>query len=297
MNAPQKAGYWYLLTGLLLGLMAGLLYAWWVAPVDFQNASTPASLRADFKDEYRLLAASAYAANGNLERARVRLALLGGDPLSMLAEQTQRLMAGNASAESVRLLSLLAEAFQSPTVEVANPGNASTSQTDVPQVNSSASPLTTLDDAAFAPPVTQLAPVTPVPSQPTLAALLPTRILAPHAPSATPGAPFALLDQISFCAPENPGLLEIRLLNAADVPAVGIPIIITWPGGEETIFTGLKPDIGGNGYADFEMTPGVEYVLQLSANTTRITGLLTSTCVDSAGSAYPGGLQLEFQQP
>ncbi|GAB4502070.1 MAG: hypothetical protein Fur0035_16160 [Anaerolineales bacterium] len=290
----KKTGHWYLLTGLILGLGLGLLYAWWISPATLQDNASPASLRADFQDEYRLLTASAYAANGNLARARARLSLLGGDPLTGLAEQTQRLMAASAPAESVRLLAALAQGLQVPPSEAA-PLSGGEAATPLPLP--SARPTATLDETAFAPPVTQAASRA-VPASPTLPAVFlasPTPRLE-RAPSATPGAPFALLEQASFCAQERPGLLEIILRNAAGDPAAGIPVTITWPGGEETFFTGLKPDLGGNGYADFVMTPGVEYVLQLSENLTRITGLQAPDC-SSAGGAYPGGIHLEFQQP
>lgn len=287
----NKPGHWYLLTGLILGLGLGLLYAWWIAPVSAQDNATPASLRADFQDEYRLLTASAYAANGNLARARARLMLLGGDPLTALAEQTRRSMAANAPAESVRLLAALAQALQLPPSETPLTSGGATLAAPTFQ------PAATLDDAAFAPPVTQAVPQTVLPS-PTFppVVLQSATPRLPRAPSATPGAPFALLEQASFCAPERPGLLEIILRNAAGDPAAGVPITITWPGGEETFFTGLKPELGGNGYADFVMTPGVEYSLQLSENATRLTGLLTPDC-SGGGGPYPGGIHLEFQQP
>lgn len=284
----NKSGHWYLLTGLLLGLGLGLLYAWWISPATLQDNATPASLRSDFQDEYRLLTASAYAANGNLARARARLMTLGGDPQKMLAGQTQRLMAASAPAASVRLLAALAEALQTP--PTAPPGGE-TPAAGEPLPAATARPAATLDDAAFAPLVTQSAPSAAVPTFP--ASLLQTA--PPRIPSATPGAPFALLEQAAFCEPERPALLEIRLRNAAGDPAAGIPLTITWPGGEETFYTGLKPELG-NGYADFTMTPGVEYILQLSQNLTRITGLQTVEC-SGGGGAYPGGIRLEFQQP
>ncbi len=287
----NKSGHWYLLTGLMLGLGLGLLYAWWIAPVNVQDNAAPASLRADFQDEYRLLTASAYAANGNLARARARLTLLSGDPLTALAEQTRRLMAANAPAESVRLLAALAQALQvPPTAAPLTSGGATLAAP-------AAQPAATLDDAAFAPPVTQAATqaVSASPTFPPFILQTATPRLQ-RAPSATPGAPFALLEQTSFCAPERPGLLEIILRNAAGDPAVGVSITIIWPGGEETFFTGLKPDLGGNGYADFVMTPGVDYSLQLSENATRLTGLLTPDC-SGGGGLYPGGIHLEFQQP
>jgi hypothetical protein len=71
----EQRGPWYLLTGLAIGLALGLVYAWWINPVAYVNTA-PASLRPDSKEAYRSLIAAAFGANGNLERARVRLSLL-----------------------------------------------------------------------------------------------------------------------------------------------------------------------------------------------------------------------------
>ena len=76
--------------GLVLGLGLGLLYSWVIRPVTYVDTA-PVALRADFKDQFRALIAAAYAANANLPRAQVRLALLG-DPSSAgaLIEQARR---------------------------------------------------------------------------------------------------------------------------------------------------------------------------------------------------------------
>jgi hypothetical protein len=104
-----------------------------------------------------------------------------------------------------------------------------------------------------------------------------------------------LTDQSTFCDSARPGLLQVILENAAGNPASGIELTVTWLGGEETFYTGLKPELGF-GYADFAMTPGIEYALSLSGGVTRITGLQTSPCNADSGD-YPGSIRLEFRQP
>ena len=64
------------LIGLALGLAAGLAYAWVISPVEFTDIN-PAMLVPNERDEYMVLAALAYAADGDLPRAEARLALLG----------------------------------------------------------------------------------------------------------------------------------------------------------------------------------------------------------------------------
>lgn len=59
------------------------------------------------------------------------------------------------------------------------------------------------------------------------------------------------------CADEpNPARLQfvIRDRDGKDLPNIGIDI--RWEGGEDSVFTGLKPERGA-GYADFDAAPGV----------------------------------------
>jgi hypothetical protein len=68
-----------LLFGLVLGLIIGLLYGWIIRPVEYIDTA-PASLREDYRAEYVLMIAEAYAQEEDLELARVRLASLGSQP-------------------------------------------------------------------------------------------------------------------------------------------------------------------------------------------------------------------------
>lgn len=107
----EKRGQWYLLTGILVGFLAGLAVAWIVQPVEYVDTS-PASLRSSYKEYYRILIATSYAASGDLVRAKARLELLGDeDPLQALTEQAQRTLAGGSSPDEARALSLLAAAL------------------------------------------------------------------------------------------------------------------------------------------------------------------------------------------
>ena len=65
---------WDILFALLVGLGAGLVYAWMIAPRGATDTQ-PRTLRADFKDQYRSLIAAAYAATGNLPRVQETVSL------------------------------------------------------------------------------------------------------------------------------------------------------------------------------------------------------------------------------
>lgn len=319
----ENRGYWYLLTGLLIGLVLGILFAWLVAPLEYVD-TTPASLRADFKDEYRYLIAASYRTSANLERARARLALLGDpDPAAALGEQAQRLLSGDAPISVVRVVADLAEVLQNPAAtspQAPGPDPATTEQvvfSSTPTPGSLAlvtlaptnptSPFEPILDPTetqtLPPTLTETPTLRPGRPSPTLSRT-PLRSATPIAtatrkpsltPTATPGQPFQLVQQSTFCDRNHPALLQVVLEDASGNPASGIEITITWLGGAETFFTGLKPELGF-GYADFEMTPGVEYVLSLSSGVTRISGLQTSVCSLDSGE-IAGGIRLEFRQP
>ena len=108
----RKRGSWYLLTGLILGLIIGLAYSLLVNPVIYTH-STPATLQEVDKDSYRSLIAQAYAATSDLERALLRLALLEDEnPVYALGTQAQRCVAEGNVTEA-QALALLASALQS----------------------------------------------------------------------------------------------------------------------------------------------------------------------------------------
>jgi hypothetical protein len=293
----EKRGLWYLLTGAVIGIALGVLIGWVITPVEYVDTS-PSTLRSDFKDQYRYMIAAAYSVTGNLERARARLALLEDtDSVKALGDQAQRMLANNTAQEAVRSVADLSQALQSgpaaTTAFSSAPVTASTATATLPPASSTDLPTVPSSQEADTPDVgftstpeeqsTLLPASTPI--------IHPTRI-----PTFTPGAPFALANQTPFCEASQPGLLQVSLEDTSGKPVAGVELVITWLGGEEHFFTGLKPELG-NGYADFVMSPNVEYALSLSDGSIRVTGLSTSACTTSDESAYPGGILLEFKQP
>ena len=111
-SSERKRGSWYLLTGVILGLLIGLVYTLLINPVVYTH-STPASLQEGDKDAYRSLIAQVYAVTGDLERAQLRLALLEDEnPVYSLGAQAQDSDAERNTTEA-RALALLASALQS----------------------------------------------------------------------------------------------------------------------------------------------------------------------------------------
>lgn len=258
-------GFLPLLAALVLGLAAGLYYAWAVNPVSYTDTA-PASLRADFRDDYLTLIASAYDATGDLPRAQARLALFAyADPAPILSALAQQRLAQGWPEAEARALARLAADLQAGAASMPIPSDSSPSPAGSP------TPTRTL---------------TPVPSP------APTRT-----PTSTPGAPFRLLDRQEVCD-ETLGrpLLQVEVVDAAGQPVPGSEVRVIWDTGQDHFFTGLKPDLG-IGYGDFEMTPGVTYTVQLVDSDQPVTGLTPGECSAADGTPFVGSWLLRFQQP
>jgi hypothetical protein len=285
----RRIPWWRLgaMLALLAGLGLGLVYSWIISPARVTD-SEPLALRADFKDHYRSAIAAAYAATGNLPRAEARLSLLAdADPIEALNAQAQRMLASGQSFEQAEQVAALASALeQGIPFEFTSTPVAETT-------NSIISTSTLLPDPSEIPPeITETAQ--PVETQATTSASTPrpTQTAVP-----TLGAPFALTGQETVCDRNLPdGLLQVIVFDSRRRQLAGAKIIITWDGGEEEFFTGLKPEIG-NGYADFIMDPNTAYTVQLGAGSDIASGLTTSTCQTSDGETFFGGIKLTFQQP
>jgi hypothetical protein len=293
----RRSPWWLLgiLIALLLGLGAGLAYAWIISPLNLTNSS-PDLLRADFKDQYRSVVAASYAVTGNLPRAQARLSQLGDDnPIEALNAQAQRAAAsgGFAQADQLAALAFALEngADASPPVFAPATQNVELPADIEPSVTVPSSPedlpliLTDTPQAVSTQPVeTQLVSNTATPR--------PTRM-----PPPTQGAPFRLIAQDTVCDPNLPeALLQIIVFNSNRRQLAGIKIIITWDTGGEEFFTGLKPELG-NGYADFLMFPGTSHAVQLAVGSEIATNLVPPPCRTPDGESYLGGYKLTFQQP
>ena len=275
-----------ILGGLAIGLALGLLIAWVVAPVQYSDTS-PSSLRAEFKDQYRAAIASAYNASHNLGRAQARLALLGdANEEQALVSQAERMIAQGSSPDSAFEIAVLLDALKAKE-------QASTTATEIaPSPTQGITPSTQTPFGAAT--VTPMETDTPGPSptsRPT-ATLRPTSTATP-----TQGPPFVLLTREEVCDSNiQPGLLMVDVQNSKRQPIPGVALIISWSGGEEKFFTGLKPEVS-DGYADYQMQPDVTYSLRLALGSENINGLSAPACTDQDGKGYIGGIRLVFQQP
>jgi hypothetical protein len=264
----SRSDWLSVILGVVIGVAAGLYYAWAVNPVEYTDTS-PASLRADFKADYLALIAAAFDGTGDLERARARLALFPdlnpADTLAALAQQ--RLAQGHPGPEVSALARLASALSGSPAL---TPGKTQTRPGPPP--------------ATITPTPTRFPTSTPRPPV--------TRI-----PTATPGSPFKLESEEMVCDAQLPEpLIQVRVLDASGNEVAGAEILVVWDSGQDHFFTGLKPELG-EGYGDFTMTPGTTYTVQLAQADIPVTGIHSETCTDDEGKAFAGSWLLVFVQP
>ena len=284
----ENRGPWYLLTGLVLGILAGLLYAWLISPVQYTNTA-PASLRGDFKDQYRTLIAVAYLSNTDFARAKARLDLLEDpDVVSALSLQAQLARQQGRPESEISALTALALALQgSPIVPTVLPSPSATptrqlsptvTPTQVVSLLSTLTPSQAAGSTALQTPTPSLTP-------------LPTRTATP-----TPGAAFVLQDQALVCTPGTASLIQVEALDAAGQPIPGVEVSVRWEAGEDHFFTGLKLELSP-GYADFAIQPDQTYQVRLSDDGELVSGLAAAECETESGERYWGSWKLIFQQP
>jgi hypothetical protein len=273
---------WYILTGLILGLMIGMVYAWVISPIE-EVDTHPHLLREDYKDIYRALIARAYQANNNLPRAEARLGLIDdGDPALALAAQAQRYLAEGGEVEVAKVLANLSSALQSAAIAAATPQPTNLST----QVEDNGGDQTTPTEGNNEEESTQN---TPTPSEE-----------AATEPTATPteSPPFILQDSSPICDPTlGEPLIQVIATNSngEGVPGVALEVSLG-PDLKETFYTGLKPEIG-LGYADFLAEPGLTYTLEVPESGLVIEDIEVPSCVTETEDSYWGSWEVYITHP
>ncbi|MFN8385618.1 MAG: hypothetical protein U0X92_04245 [Anaerolineales bacterium] len=229
-----------LLLALLAGLGLGLLYSWVLSPAQVVD-SAPVALRSDFKDQYRSAIAAAFNSTGNLDRARARLNLIGDtDPIEALNAQAQRMIASgkfNKRTRSPRLPLPSRRETLSPRRLNLQRRTRSQRRSQLP-----------LRVKRFPHPQRKRSFTSTPEVSPTQTIIFESTPRPTRTPIPTLGSPFALNGQESICDSNLPdGLLQVLVLNPKRRQLPGVEIRITWDGGEDQFFTGLKPELG-NGW-------------------------------------------------
>jgi hypothetical protein len=243
---------------LAAGLAAGLFFAWGLVPVAYQNAA-PESLEPEQKLVYLALVGDLYATEGDLERARLRLSDLGVETDgSTLAASIKQYLDSGGRTEEVRNLARLAQ-------DLGASGGVLLVFGSTPKVST--------------PVATETTETTPLP---------PTFELTP-----TPGLTFRLVERTATCAPaRQPGTIVVRVRDAEGNGMAGVKVAVSWATGQDRIYTGLRPELGP-GYADLQMSPGVEYEVSVADARSDVAHGLTAEL--AAGVCPTTSLNLDWE--
>jgi len=255
-NRPRRyVMWWALLFGLIVGTVGGIFFAWNISPVE-EFDTEPWQLREDDRAQYLVAIMIDYAYNGNLSRTVDRLITLRlpGDQIQEVANIACRLASGGyvdsqsglyAVRSMMQFYQLQGRSGCADTLLVADAAAPAT-----PTVIRVATSTPTL-----VPPATKTDTPEP-PNRPT-----PTSVTF-VVPTSVAQEEFTLANVSTFCDVNLSGIIEVRVqdFNGEGIP--GIEVRARWDDGSDTFFTGLKPERGPD-YADFQMTPGEGYTIEL----------------------------------
>lgn len=278
---------YYLLTGLLLGLVFGFVLTMVIFPVQYTNVP-PETLNTTDKDRYRLMIGLAFQANQDIGRATARLGLLRDDDVAgQLIQQSRR----SQTRSDAQVLLNLAQAFQNPFIQpIANQAPTESIGTESNSLTTS-TPTVTMEPTES---VTE-ARITATPES-TRSASTAIVQMSPTPINIT-GLPFQLTENETICNPSYPeSLIQVEVFDALGKPIPDTRIKVSWSNGQNSFFTGFFPEISV-GYADFAMTPPTIYNLQVGEVGELVTNLTAPECKDDSDALYWGSLYLRFDAP
>jgi hypothetical protein len=203
-----------LAAGILVGAVAGLVIGWVVWPVEFFSTDL-SDLRTQYKDDYVVMVGSAYALDGNLDRAKERLDKLNTPNIVQFVNVlADRYIAEGRSLNDVRSLAILTKglggdttrlamylATATPTVTLTFTPSATATSTPKPTLTPTPVPTNTM------PPTNTPVPPTATPVPPTNTPIPPTATRTRVPATATPvpvAQPAAPTSTAAPTAPPNP---------------------------------------------------------------------------------------------
>lgn len=237
-----------LLIGLVLGIGAGLLYTWEIDPVIELNTA-PWQLNPAARENYVIAIALSYARNQDLTLAFDRLRAVAPDRnvwqlvADIACERHRSIQI--ASNSDIIVMRALEQLYRSQGATGCADGQY---PTPAPIVFMTPTPTST--------------PIVPVGPQATKTPTpdLPTPTVPPPVATTPPTSDRFILARVqSFCDAQLDGVIEVRVFDARGQGLRGVPVQISWGGGQrEQFYTGLKPG-REPGYADFLMERGRSY--------------------------------------
>ena len=244
---------WFaVILGIGIGIAAGLIYTWEIDPVVRTNTA-PWQLSEQDREDYVVAVALSYAHNRDLNLAFDRLRAIRPEQniWNLVAEiACNRMKQGKTVTNAdVRVLRAMEDLY--------GPQGARDCAWGAFPTPAPLGPLPTATPAisptpSLIPPSTKT-PTLPIPTN------TPVQVTQPT-PSPSAGG-YELSRLQSFCNPDAPGVIEVRVYDTRGQGVPGVKVQAVWRGNlSDTFFTGLKPE-REPGYADFEMASGVTYTV------------------------------------
>lgn len=269
-NRPRRIfSGWGLFFGLIIGTGVGLVYAWAINPV-VEYATDPWQLRPDDRSLYTVAVTLAFAQDGDLDRAVERLLLLQppgqpGDIFQAVADAACQLATtgyvdSNSGLRGIRSMMTFYQLQ----------GRTGCADTLVPANDLQPTAVVQIDlpTPTLPPPATK----TPTPAVQENATPAPVLIIVP---TSAPQRDFVLANIGTFCDVEISGVIEVFVQDFGGTGIPGQAVRVRWDGGQDTFFTGLKPE-RGPAYADFAMEEGKSYIIEMPGRSDPSTSPLTA---------------------
>ncbi len=245
---------------LVIGVALGLAYAWLIEPVTFSESS-PAQVMKSYREAWLIMAAEAYAQDGDWERTQARVNALHDADLSQTLISVFDRYQANGPNSTARALARLADRLDihAPAMQVYLAALTTPTPESSPVIGTTANPH----------PI-ETPQTTPTPTAEPLLTLTPTL---------TPDPDYQVIDRGAECTSGQPPQIRVIVHDEAGQSVPGKVIWITWEdGGQDRFVTGLKPEIDP-GYADFDMQPDRAYNVGVDKPTSIIvSGLRADPC-------------------
>ena len=285
---PRRYVSWVgLLLGVALGVAAGLLYAWEISPVKEYDVA-PWQLNSTDKTQFIAAIMLAYAHDSDLNLAVSRLLdlHLPGDPIQAVADAACELATTGYvdNSSGVHAVRAMMTFYQL---------QGKTGCADKLMAPQETEPTTVVNvvvpTATLVPPPTK----TPAPEGTPRPAPTPFAVVVPT--SAPPQSDFTLANVSTFCDVNESGVIEVYVQEANGDGIPGQKVRVRWDSGSDTFVTGLKPERGA-GYADFQMTDGSGYLVDLPGHSDPTGEPLTAApCTTPDGQRATTSYRVVFQ--
>jgi hypothetical protein len=242
----HEAAFWIggFLAGFLIGVALSLTYTWLIDPPPLTDTA-PAALNPHDKEVYTILIAASYVADGDLERTRQRLEeLKDPDIENTIIRLAEDYVNQGRDARDIRALARLSDALGGTSAAM-RPFIAT------PTATATATPTSTLRPPTRTP--TRVVRFTPAPA---------FTATARRTATSDSAEVFEVAQSTALCDPTSSGLLRVYIRDRMGKGVPGVQILVNWPGGEDSFYTGFKPETD-SGYADFVMEPGEVYQVEL----------------------------------